>query len=109
MNIIYGDIMEKWCKENDFSITELINGAYEWAEECGVYGVRDFEYKTGRGDETVFFDLVKPVVYIVTTKRGEYVGRWTKGTPWEFGDNAFPAIRDLQTPLYRFRAKGEEQ
>ena len=42
--------------------------------------------------------LVKPLVYIVTTKRGEYVGQWTKGTPWEFGDNAFPAIRDLQTP-----------
>lgn len=58
MNIIYGDIMEKWCKENDFSITELINGAYEWAEECGAYGVRDFEYKTGRGDGTTSYCML---------------------------------------------------
>lgn len=107
MNIIYGDVYEKWCKENGFDTVEFGHRVYDYAEECGAYGVRDFEYKTGRGDETVFFDLVKPVVYIVTTKRGEYVGQWTKGTPWEFGDNAFPAIRDLQTPLYRFRAKGE--
>lgn len=32
MNIIYGDVYEKWCKENGFDTVEFGHRAYDYAD-----------------------------------------------------------------------------